>query len=297
MEEAFWAAGNVVDEAFDEELFRTMIRDIKEDEAGPQIDIEDNVLPNLADEIVLITDNTMPATLDSERMLIAIAINDADAIELAVRKMMEVEPNVTKRETLPGVEIWVVDRDDADVEIAAEDDLFKDLGLEEEAETEEPPPLLDRWAISLVRRGGGAGTDDADAYLMFSSHSDLLVETAKRYREGAAGGLAEVPEVERVATAMKALGAGEVAYNRVVRPVLSLRAKYELLRQGKLRELDSVGASLLRRVVEPDGGDDPNRLNAAKLPPIEAIEHYFKPGGGFITTTDDGWTLNGFILK
>jgi hypothetical protein len=242
--------------------------------------------------LILITDNQRPAGIDSERMLVAIRISDAEAVKLAVRKAMEVEPDASQMDVLSGVEIWQVQRGETTDDFEAE--LFGgELNFEEDLSDEQTPPLLDRWAIALVEKGSGS---DA-AYLMFSSHPDLLVDTARRIQEGAGGGFGHDAGAEKVVAAMKSLGASDVAYDRLVRTRIALRVKYELLRQGKLRDSDSVLAKLIRRLVEEEDATEPEPINAGTLPPLEEIEQHFPDGGGFLETTDDGWKMTGFLLK
>ena len=151
--DSFWASETLINEAFGDDIFRDIIDGIRDDEDGPQIDLQKNVLPNLDDEVILITDNTMPAQINSERMLVAIRVRDANKIKTAIRKAMEVEPDASKMDVLPGVEIWRFQRgegeDDFDKEIFG--DL--ELGFPEEEEADEDPPLLDHWAIALVDKG------------------------------------------------------------------------------------------------------------------------------------------------
>ena len=292
MSEAFWASETLVNEAFGDEIFQPMIEGIREDEEGPQIDLKNEVLPALGEQLILLTDNTSPATTESERMLVAIRVNDAEAIARAVHKAMEVEPDASRMEVLPGVEIWRVQRGGRAPEDFNEE-LFGDFGFEQEVQVEEQPPLLDRWAIALVHQGPGS---DAP-YLMFSSHPELLVETARRIQQPVEESLRELPAVQRVYQAMQQLGADEVAMDRVIRAELAVRVKYQLLRQGELRESDSVLATLLRRVFQDQNGRQAEEIDGSQLPPLEQIEQYLQPGGNFLKTTDQGYTLNGFLLK
>lgn len=291
IEEAFWASETLIDEAMGDEIFRPMVEGIAKDEDGPQIDLENNVLPNLDDQIILITDNTVPVDESSERMLVAIRVLDAEKIRLAVRKAMEVEPDTTKLDVVPGVEIWRVEPGQGDDGFDADEFGELDLGFDEDIE--EQPPLLQHWAIALVDQGPGSTAP----YLMFSSHPELLIETVKRIQQPANGGFESLPEVQAVVQAMAELGCDSPAYDRVVRLRLSLRAKYELLRQGKLKESDSVMASLYRRLFEEDESERDAPLNAAKLPPLQRVERYFPDGGGYLTPVEDGWSLTSFLLK
>ncbi len=291
IEEGFWAAESLVNEAFGDDIFRDIIDGIREDEDGPQIDLAKNVLPNLDDHVVLMTDNTLPAEINSERMLVAIRVRDADAIKLAIQKAMEVEPDASRMDVLPGIEIWRVQRGQGNDDFDSE--LFGDLAIEDDEKTDEPPPLLDHWAIALVDKGAGS---DAP-YLMFSSHPDFLVQTAKRIQEGPAGGMASLPKVIAVVDTMKKLGAEKIAFERIVRTKISVRVKYELFRKGTLKESDTIMASLLRRVFVDENGEETESLNAAKLPPLQEIEAFLPEGGSYFETTDDGWALTGFFLK
>ncbi len=292
IEEAFWASETLINEAFGDEIFRDIIEGIRDDEDGPQIDIEKNVLPNLDDEIILLTDNTVPTALNSERMLVAIRVRDAEAIKLAIRKAMEVEPDASKMDVLPDVEIWRVQRGESEEDFDPE--LFGDLDLDfAEEETEKSAPLLDHWAIAVVDKGPGS---DA-GYLMFSSHPDLLVLSATRIQQGAEAGMGSAPSIQSIVESLKSLGCNEPAFDRVVRLKLSLRTKYELLREGKLKESDSIMAAIYRRSFEDEDGGQSDPLNAAKLPPLEEVEKYFNDGGSYFETTEDGWALTGFLLK
>ncbi len=291
MEDAFWASESLINEAFGDEIFRPMIEGIKEDEEGPQIDLEKEFFPNLDDQLILITDNTTPVDIDSDRMLAAIRIKNAAAVKQAIRKAMEVEPDATLLDVLPGVEIWRVQRGESDDDFEAE---LLELGLEPEpGGNNDPPPLLHHWAIATVDKGPGSDFP----YLLFSSHPDLLVLVAKRIQNGAKDALADVDAIKNIMTAQKELGAKEVCFDRVTRLKDSLRVKYELLRQNKLKDSDSVMASLLRRVVEDEEGGEPDPLNAKALPQLKEIEHHFRDGGSFYETTKDGWLINGFYLR
>ena len=96
---------------------------------------------------------------------------------------------------------------------------------------------------------------------------------------------------------MKALDVAEVSLQRMVRTKVSLRAKYELLRRGELKDSDSIAARLYRRIAEDleDSDDDP--LDTSTLPPLSEIEQHFPDGGMFIQQTEAGYRVTGFYLK
>jgi len=297
IEDAFWASGTLIDEALGDEIFDDMIEGIHKDKDGPQIDVRNDVLPSLDNQIILITDNTMPADISSERLLAAIRVSDAGKIKETIEKAMEAEPDASKMDTpdLKGTDIWRVELGAGGDDDDFDEELFGDFDFgEDESEEDEVAPLLDRWAIALIPQGPGSKS----AFLMFSSHPELLIATAKRIQNGANDGLATLPEVKEVVEALKELGVKNPIFDRVIRSKLSFRVKYELLRQGKLRESDSLLAKLFQRIAEEEeanGKSDP--LDVETLPPLEQIGKYLPNGGSYIEETEDGWEMTGFYLK
>ena len=153
--------------------------------------------------------------------------------------------------------------------------------------------LLSRKAVAVVE----GSTPQSPDYLMFSSSPELLIKLGKRIRSGAKGGsFASTDRTKEIVEAMKDLGADDVTYDGVFHPSLSLRAKYELLRQGKLRDSDSLGANLLRRIVDQNEEGDPDPIQAGKLPPFGKIESFLTSGGTFWQKTDSGWSMTGFLM-
>ena len=295
IDQAFWASEGLINEAMGDDIFRPIIEGIRDDEEGPQIDLAKDFFPNLDDQIILISDNTLPPAIDSERVLVAIRLKNAAAVKNVVRKAMLVEPDATELKALPGVEIWQVQRGEGEEDLG---EALEDLGFEDPDEEEDAgqKPLLDHWAIGVVQPDAGVG-GPGFAYLVFSSHPELLIETAKRIKTAAKGGIATLGEVKTVVTAMKDLGAKDVSYDHVARMKLGMRVKYELLRKGQLKDSDSILATLIRRISDDEQGGQPDPLNASKLPPLNQIEKYMPDGGAYFESTDKGWLMTGFYLK
>lgn len=290
MDEAFWASETLANDAVGDEIFRDIFDGIRDDEDGPKIDVAKNVVPNLGKHLIMLTDNEMPATETSERLLVAIEVTDAAALRDAVKRAMEVEPDASLIKGVDGADVYRVLHTDEPADFETE--LFDDLGLGEEPDPNAPPPLLNQWAISVIQIQNGPG-----GYLVFSSHPELLIDTAKRMLSSAGGGLGDTADFKQVREELVEIGGAEFAMQRMVRTDLSLRVKYTLLREGKLRDSDSLLASLARRAFEKVKEEDDDPLGAKKLPPFSKVEKFFRPAGTFLLTADDGWLLDGFLLK
>lgn len=300
LSKAFWYAETLVDDAVGEPLFQDLLDGIRDDQLGPQIDIAKDVIPNLGEHVIILSDNVAPADLRSERMLVAIETTDATTLRQVVRKTMEVDPDATiVPSPVSGVEVYRVLRTEEPIDFEAE--LFSDLGIE--ADEDAPAPLLNEWAITVLddpsREAAGGKTP---GYLVFSSHPELMLETVERLSAaGPQASLGETPEMISLRKHLEAFESEAAAQEghaivRMARTDLTLRAKYSLMREGKLRDSDSVMASLFRRIFisKDDGTED---LGTDKLPPFEQIQKYFRPAAGISQATPLGWTLDGFLLK
>jgi len=293
MEEAFWAAETLVDDAFGSEIFRPTLKGIKEDVEGPQIDIANDIIAHFDDELFHVTDNI---NADSDRTLVAVRLTNAAVVAASVNKAMASEPDASRVEESPEHPIWKVV---PEVETELEDDTFGDFFDADDVieEDDRPAPLLEQWAITVIEDPGtgipGGG------YLIFSSHAPQLVQTVARIRQQQQEAFTEQPDVQAVLENILELGGNLRSTFRVNRTRLSWRVKYHSMRQGKLRESDSILGNLIRRATEDDNQEPrpASELSTSKLPPFAAIEDFLKPAGGFMHTEDDGWRLRGFLLK
>ncbi len=295
--DAFWHTESLINDAFGDEIFRDILDGIRDDQDGPRIDIAKEVIPNLGTQLIILTDNLMPADPRSERVLVAVETSNAAAVRKAVRQAMEVEPDATLIPSgIAGVDVYRVLRTNDPNDFEAE--LFDDLGLGADLDSEAPPPLLNQWAITVIEDTAAASASGRPGYLIFSSHPELLLETIGRFGAAAAAadGFGDQPDVQAVSEQLLALGGSERMFDRITRTNLAFRAKYSLVREGRLRDSDSILASLFRRIFEAheEARDD---LGTDQLPPFEQVEKYFRPAGGISRATEQGWTLDGFLMK
>src|SRR5690606_38956682 len=150
---------------------------------------------------------------------------NAAAVRQAVRQAMEVEPDATLIPSgVAGVDVYRVLRTDEPSDFEAE--LFDDLGLGADLDSEAPPPLLNQWAITVIEDTAAADGRSGSGYLMFSAHPELLLETIGRIGTAATDGFGDQPDVQAVTEHLLALGGQERMFERIARTNLALRAKY-----------------------------------------------------------------------
>ena len=88
-----------------------------------------------------------------------------------------------------------------------------------------------------------------------------------------------------------------------MRTELAWRVKYQLMREGKFLQSDSLMATIMRRIKESAekaaSKSAPEKLDidTSLLPDFEKIRQYLQPSGGFLQTTDQGWTFTQFLLR
>ncbi len=287
--EAFWKAEGLVDElAGTEGVFAEVIEGIKKDPNGPRIDIAQDVLPQLTNDIYAISDSKAgETTVDSRRNLIALKVKDSAAMTKVLDRAMRNEPDAESVE-FDGHPIWKV--------VHREDELVVDVDLDNFGEFDsgpannqnQPEPWLSNWAITVY-----------DGYLMFASHVEMIEEAVTQAKSGFASPLAAEAEYQRVVAAMgECFGEQQPSGWKIVRNSLEYRVQYELFRAGKLKESQSMLASILDRLLQSDSEikEKVQAVQGSSLPPFETISHFLQPSGLLFRSTDSGWEFGGLLL-
>lgn len=288
--EAFWKVEGLVDAlAGTEGVFKNVIEGIKKDPNGPRIDILADVLPQFTNDIFSVSDSkTGKAEIDSRRNLIALKVKDTEAMRRVVDRAMMNEPDAEVVE-FQGKSIWkVVHREDEEVVDLGSD--FGEFGAPAGGNAPAPPaPLLSNWAITVE-----------DGYLMFASHPEMIEEAIVQLSAGTPSPLLKQVDFQRLKAAMvRFFGDEPVSTRQIVRNSLAYRVQYELFREGKLKESQSMLASILDRLLDKDSEirGETQRVDGKNLPPFETIAPFLQPGGFIIRSTDEGWMFGGILLS
>jgi hypothetical protein len=76
------------------------------------------------------------------------------------------------------------------------------------------------------------------------------------------------------------------------------RVSYELFKEGKLRQSDTLFARIINTIMgEKPSAAEPQKVAGAELPEFESIAHYFGPSGSAFRSEEKGFFAVGILLK
>ena len=288
LQNSFWYAETLVDEYMgDKGVFKDMIDNLQFDPAGPQINLKKELIDHLGERVVIVSDVTIPVTVKSERVIVAIEITNPAIVKKTLEKNFLPDPKAKKREVGEHV-IWeIVNEESKEPEaltIEGDDRAF--VANQTEEEVVEDEPILPNMAFTVFQ-----------GQLMVATHVEFLQEVMTK--AVASKPLAELDDYTRVETALTRLGASQDSLRAFTRTDESYRGTYDLLRQGKLPEGETILARILNNVLGSGKKDEirKQQIDGSKLPPFEEVQKYLGPAGSYVHTEEDGWILVGCLLK
>jgi len=273
-----------------EEAFDGVLEGLERDPYGPQVKVRKDFVAHLGQQVMLVTDYEMPITPQSERFLFVISLTDEKAIAETVEKFMTSDPNASKTE-FQGKTIWEIK--EAEEELPDLD--FADLDL------------LDPIDDSELAGGGGMENSFAssavcvtDGRLFIASHANYLREVFSQ--AGPGDKLSTAGDYREVEAALSHLMPGPVAARCFLRTDEVYRPVYELLRQGRMPESETLMGRMLNRLLTPSDDEDEGILREQKidgrtLPEFEMVRRYFGPSGTLVRSDEDGWFIVGATLS
>jgi hypothetical protein len=272
-----------------EEAWAGVIEGLEDDPYGPQIKVGQEFISQLGQRVTLVTDYEIPITTKSERFLVMIELANERAVQATVEKYMKADPNAHRRE-IDGKIVW---------EIMPPTDDVPELEID-----------LDPINSSDSPSGGAGGALGNNAmsnsavcvtggHLFVASHIDFLQKILSEKPAGEV--LAGAGDFNEVNAAINQLIAGPVAVRCFRRNDEAYRPTYELLRQGKMPEAETLLGRLLNRLLTPPEDEEEGilrkqKIDGRQLPPFEMVRRYFSPAGVAVRSLDDGWLVVGATL-
>lgn len=291
MPNAFNSLGSLVDEIIDSPgAFDRMLQEMEHALDGPKVDILGSLVSNFEPRLTMVSDITKPITLDSERVMMVIRVRNSEEVAAAVAKIMDVEPFVEAIE-YNDVTIWEKDlspQQDSDIPSDIPDFNPFEVQIEEEEPVEDES--LAGWNSFCV----------ADGFLLISNNVELIKQVLDA--DGSSQ-LVESADFQRMEKALSDLIGDEASFSQFGRLDEVLRVTYELLRQGKMPEAQSLlGEVLNRRLGSGEAGVvrdqqiDPSSLPADDESYDRLIAPFIGPSGWSGKTEENGYFITGGIL-
>lgn len=293
IQESFWKSEGLMDGLADSPgVFKTFVKGMAENETGPKVDIAKEVLPYLTNDILSMSDCKEPITVDSRRTMIALRVTEPEKLFKVLERVMNNEPDAVLQE-FQGHKLWkVVRQQEEDVDLGGVDlgNDFGEFGDQPIQNKPEDEPWLSNWAITIY-----------GDRLMFASHAEMIQDAITQDKSGNPSPLLQDVEYQRARTMVESLAGGRPGCSwQVLRSDLSYRVQYELFREGKLPQSQSMIATIMERLTQPKKelrGKEKQQIDGGKLPPFDQIRGYLQPGGMMFQSTEDGWVYTGFLLS
>ena len=287
MKEAFEYSKTLVDDVAGAPVFDDILDSLKHDPNGPRVDLREGLVWHLGERAIFLTDYRLPIEPTCERWLAALEVTNAEVVAATLDKAMRPDPDARRRE-IGGRTVWEIVQNTAPAEVEELDIEslgFGDFEEEEEEEEEDRGPLLSHAAFTV-----------AHGHLMVASHLDFLEDIL--LPGDAPQALEKTKDYVMVDNALKQLGAGNDRVQYFTRTDKAYHPTYELIRQGKMPESETLFASLLNRILGPEeeGVLREQEVEGEKLPEYHLIRDYLGPSGLFIHSEDDGWYAAGSLL-
>ncbi len=293
----FQAAYDNVSTLFDalknhEGAFETSMRGLEEDAYGPKVNVRREFVENLGQRITIVTAYSVPITVDSERSLFAIEAKDQRALAQALEKWMSNDPNLQRRE-FNGVAIWErVPPEAAVQQLQIEAPGFSPLEMdapEQTAAEEEDRERVLPNSASCVALG----------HLILASDIDFLREVLAGY--GQREMLSTSADYLQVAATLDRLAPGPRSMWSFSRTDETYRPTYELIRQGKMPESETMLGKILNNLLtteaeKQEGIPRKQEIDGGNLPSFEMVRRYFGPAGRSMRSERDGWFMTGALL-
>jgi hypothetical protein len=288
MQEGFKYSETLVDAiAGDTGVFKEIWESMKVDPNGPQIDIYAGLINHLGERATFLSDVKLPVGLKSERIMALIEVTRPDIVEKTLEKAFAKDPAAKKR-LFRGKVIWELTQEEA---VAEESGLtIEGAGFvsttDEEEEVEEEKPVLPNMALTVY-----------EGHLVVSTHVDFIEDLIAN--EGSGKSLGDSDDYKRVMVALTRLGAGVDSFRYFVRTDESYRGTFELMKQNKLPEAETLLSRILNGILAPEENDAvrPPEFDGSKLPEFDKVSKYMGPGGVYVQSEDNGWWVVGCVLK
>ena len=280
-------AGNPGDDKPKRSYFEDFLDSMKNDKHGPQLDIRNGFIAHLDDQLHVFTDQVLPVTTASERLLVAIKLTNPAAVSKTLRKLKG--DKEFKLHKFGEYDVW--EFTSAQDDVLPPEAILDDLGIVTEDAEEEFDD--DAKPIGLANTSFTVAHD----HLLISTHMSQLKEIINTKPN--ADSLGTAADFKRIQRKLVDIGAGSDSFRFFARTDEEYRTNYELLRKGKMPESESFLGRVLNRILGERNRDvvRAQRVDGKNLPEFQTVRSYFGPSGLFVRSENEGWLISGLLLS
>ncbi len=135
----------------------------------------------------------------------------------------------------------------------------------------------------------------AFGHLLVSSHIDYLEYILKQGT--GKPNVTRTLEYQLVDKALGQFGVQTRAATAYSRTDATYRPTYELMRQGKMPQSETMFGRVLNTVLgQGQKGFRKQEIEGAKLPEFDYVRRYLRPAGTVVVSEEQGWFIKGFLL-
>jgi hypothetical protein len=273
------------------DAFKTSMDGLEKDPWGPQINIRDELIAHMGQRVTLVADYATPISVKSERSVIAIEAKDEAKLADTIRRIMEKEPDVERRDVGNFV-IWErvpekMEVEELSFEAPSLSPLDEPAAAPADGEGEEHVMPNSAVCVAMGQMFMGSDIKYLEELLAGFGQRELLTSSV---------------DYQQVEGLMNGMAPAERCGWSFVRTDEAFRPEYELIRQGRMPESQTMLGKFLNRMLtteveKEEGILRKQKLDGSDLPSFEMVRRYFGPAGRVLHADKDGWLLTGALLN
>ena len=269
----------------------TDIKDsLKNDENGPQVDVDEEYFAFLDDRMIWLTDYEVPISTKCERVILAVRTSDPEKLAATIRKTTRTDDSAHEFR-IGGFDVWEIDERNVKgiqipkVEVGEENDDLPFLFGEGDEENEDDEEPMFPYRLTTVAHG----------YLITATHRELLQSVLQN--RAANEHLGSCVDYTSVLSDLKQLGANQDSLRLFSRLDEQLRPTYELTQQGLMPQSETLFGKFLNWYLGVSDEESREQLiDGSEMPDYEVARRYLGPTGLYIQTEEDGWFIAGSLI-
>ncbi len=256
--DATFAAINDLANMFQPGVLNVLEQQLVGPNGGEPLNFKKDVFDPLGDRITVVSDFKKPITEDSQRILIAVALEDQKAFESTLDKLIALAGGAPKKREFQGV-------------------------------------TIQDFEIPNLPNNPNGGNQLKGPISVAVTKNTLFIATEQTFLEqvirGGSAGLAESANYQAVAKEIPPM----VSSLTYTRPDESARLTYDMLKNGQFEKALAQGAAAGGGGV--DFSKMGKIFDKDKLPDFSVFAKYLSSGGGYSVMDDDGLTITSFSLR